>query len=191
MADIDRKGDQEMNIVDRTSQQSAIVDTVSSSLIGIDTAHSEIHAGDHFYINGFQDVSGLSTTVGFAFNVPDTTKRPHALWTLEAEDEFSFYMYEDAIFATNGTAVPAHNNNRNSANSSTVQGFANPTVATLGSLVWSGKVGSVHKLGGAVRSDSEFIGKQNSKYYFKIVHEANTTAWVAFNFFWYEHTDEV
>jgi len=165
-----------------------ICDHTQALLTSTDSLRS-IHEGDHYYIKGWQNVSGAGTTLEFIFSVADTAAWPHALWSISSESEFTFEMYEGATTSSDGTPVPVFNNNRNSTNTSGVGAFSAPTVTNVGTLVYSGKIGSGKQIGGESPDVSLFMGKQNTKYLFRLTHDTVGTHWLDYHFYWYERTN--
>lgn len=168
------------------------IDAATNTLQTITYPHHEVHGGSYFYVKGFAD--GTQT---FLWKVPDSTKWPHANWNLGGEGEFEFYLYEDVVTSNDGTPFTIYNANRNSATAATVQGFAGPTLNSGalgdggdgGNLVWSGKIGSGRSALVNRASNYEFIGKQNTKYWFQLTQVGGGTLWIDWDFNWYEHTD--
>lgn len=169
------------------------VDKTTRTVVTSTYPHHGVHEGGYFYVKGFGD--GTQT---FLWKVPDTTHWPHANWSLSAEGEFDFKMYEDVVVSANGSAVTIFNANRNSSANATVLVFSGPTLnsGTLGdggdggTLVWDSKIGSGKDAGIGVATSYEFIGKQGSNYWFQMTQIAAGELWVDWDFNWYEHTDK-
>jgi hypothetical protein len=171
----------------------ARIDASTNSLQTVTYSHHEVHGGSYFYVKGFAD--GTQT---FLWVTPDSTKWAHANWSLSAEGEFEFYLYEDVVTSDDGTAITIFNANRNSATAATVQGFTGPTLNSGalgdggdgGDLVWQAKIGSGRNAVTSRSTNYEFIGKQNTKYWFQLTQIAAGTLWVDWDFNWYEHTNK-
>jgi len=174
------------------------IDASTHALESIDYAHHEVHSGSYYFVKGWADVDGAGTTVDFLWVVPNTTDWPHANWAIDGEAEFTLSLYEDVITSSNGTAMTVFNANRNSSNTAGVTAYVDPTLdggalgdsGTGGTLVWSGKIGSGRTSTANRRTGYEFIGKQNTKYWFQIEKEAAGTHYIDYDFNWYEHTDK-
>ena len=172
------------------------IDANTETLMTIDYAHHEIHSGSHFYVAGCASIAN-GAALDFLWVTPNSTKYPHALWEIDAEVEMHMAMYEDVNTAANGTAVTVFNNNRNSVTAATVLAYQAASLASGalgdgsagGNLVWSHVIGSGKKVGGEGGRGHEFIGKENTKYWFRIQNTSGSTGWLNYDFNWYEHTD--
>lgn len=179
-----------------TNPQIIVIDATTRAQTTIAYAHHEIHAGNHFNVVNFVSLT-TGTNIDFLWVVPNTTKWPHALWNIDSEFEVTMSLYEAVTTSANGAAVPIRNNNRNSATAAGVTAFSGPTLASGalgdgavgGTLVWAQKIGSGKKIGGAGQRNHEFIGKQNTKYWFRIANASGSTSWINYDFNWYEHTN--
>lgn len=173
-------------------------DTSTRAIETIDYAHHETHEGEFYYVKGQVDVTGAATNLDFLWCVPNTTKWPHAQWLFDAEAQFILSLYEDVDVSANGTAVAIFNANRNSANTPGVVAYVGPTLAggilgdggQGGTLVWQSTIGSGKTAGQGREVSHEFIGKQNTDYWYQITKEAAGTAWVVWDFNWYEHAEK-
>lgn len=148
-------------------------------------------------MEGTQSIAN-SASLDFLWVCHNSTKWPHALWEIDAQVEMTMSMYEDVSTSNNGTPVTIFNNNRNSDTEAIVTGFVSPTLTSGalgdagngGTLVWQKTIGSGKKIGGEGGRNHEFIGKQGSKYWFKISNASGGAGWVNYDFNWYEHTDK-
>jgi hypothetical protein len=151
------------------------VDPSTQSLQVIDYDHHEIHAGSHYFVHGYQDLS-INNVLDMTFVTPNTTKWIHWTWSIDTEDETLWQVYEGATITNPlaNTFTPL-NNNRNSANTSAVAvkyevqsnlAAANADTAVGGAtLIGTGIAGSkVAKVGGSADRSSEIIMKQNTIY---------------------------
>lgn len=182
---------------DGTNAKQARVDLVTSSLQVVDYEHHEIHSGSHYFVVGYQDLA-TNNVLDFTWQMPDTTKWIHWVWSIEVESETNWLVYETAV-ATNplaNTATP-RNNNRNSGNTSgTTMKYelqANLAAAnadtdvTTATLLESGIVGAGKKSLGNTARGNEIILKQNTLYCMRAI--ATAAGYVNFNMEWYEHTN--
>jgi len=166
------------------------VDSATDALLTVDYDHHEIHSGGHFFVEGWQDVDGAATVVDFLWVVPNTAKWPHALWELAGEAEFTLSLYEGVTTSNDGTPVTIFNSNRNlTTKVATVTAFSAPTVTNTGTLILTDIMGAARSSGSTARNH-EFIGKQNTKYLFRITKSAAGTHWLKYAFRWYEHTNK-
>lgn len=184
-------GNPEVQIVD-SDGDIVIIDEVTRAIVTIANEHHEIHEGDYYYVKGFAD--GTQT---FLWVTPNTAEWAHAQWSLSAEGEFEFCMYEGVVTSNDGAPITIFNANRNSTNTATVQGFTGPTLnaGVLGDgldggiMVWCSKVGTGRQSTVGRSTGYEFIGRQNTKYWFQITQIAAGALWVDWDFNWYEHAD--
>jgi len=103
------------------------VDLSTRSLQTIDYAHHEIHAGSTYRVQHNDDAIPATASSGelvIAFTVPDQAKEPHMTWEFIHEGNMTMTVYEGVTIATNGTARSVKNSNRNSSNTSILQGWA-------------------------------------------------------------------
>jgi len=123
-------------------------DTNTHTLQVIDYAHHEIHGGSMFRVQGNATAAALI----IAFKVPDQAKEPH--FTFEWSSESSGYIQLlEGYTWTAGTGVDRapKNSNRNSSNTSVLQG--NATGAWVSDYVTIDPTGGS---GGTVISDKRF-----------------------------------
>ena len=157
--------------------------------------HHEIHAGSHYFVDGYADLS-INQVLDFTWLMPNTTKWIHWTWHLSCESETLYQVYEGAT-ATNplaNTYTPV-NSNRNSANTSgttmkyeiqaNLAAANGDTSVAAATLIQSGIVGSGRDGGSANRSE-EIILKQNTLYCLRAT--ANAAGYINFTMNWYEHT---
>jgi len=164
----------------------------SGSLTVILAAHHEIHEGDYYYVKNFVTLA-TGNSVEFLFIIPDDTT-PHVQWQLASEAEAEFYLYEDVEVSDNGTPVAVFNANRNSANTAAMQVFSGPTLAggTLGDDGQGGTTISASILGSGKETTAnrittyELIGRADTYYWVRLTNVSSQTAWVDYDFNWYE-----
>jgi len=170
-------------------------DASTHSIQTIMYEHHEIHAGSHYFVDGYADLS-INQVLDFTWLMPDTTKWIHLTWHLSCESETLYQVYEGAT-ATNplaNTYTPV-NSNRNSANTSgttmkyeiqaNLAAANGDTSVAAATLIQSGIVGSGRDSGSASRSE-EIILKQNTLYCLRAT--ANAAGYINFTMNWYEHT---
>ena len=175
----------DINIVDPT-------DTMTGALETISYEHHEIHSGSHFYVCNFEILDDRVST-DFAVTTPDTAKWSHMTFEIEGTSQTEFHIYE-ASAVTGGTAAIPLNNNRNSATTSVLTLVKDPTVNTLGNLIFAQSKGlagtTPSKAGtvGVIVRESEIILKQNTTYIFRITSRQDDNI-VSYCGEWYEHTN--
>ncbi len=181
-----------------TTWQAPRLDPTTHAIITVDHATGDAHEGNYFYVKGWMDIANAGTHLDFLWVVASTTKWPHANWNLSAEAEFIMTMYEDVSTSNNGTPITIHNSNRNSSTAAGVLGFTGPTLTsgTLGdgsnggTEVWAAIVGSGKDATVGKTTGYGFIGKQGSKYWFRLTHVPAGTHWIDFDFNWSEQTNK-
>jgi len=167
----------------------ATIDRSTESIVTLDYAHHEIHAGDSFFISGFEDLAN-SATASFLFVTPDGNKLGHFFHEISAEAEMDFFLYEGTVVSPSGSAIPIINRNRNSATTSSFLVFSGSTVTSFGDILEGVKLGSGKKAGGVKRGENEIVLNNNTKYLCLTRNVSGGTAWVNFYVSWYEHTDK-
>lgn len=175
-----------------TTRQVPRINPQTHALNTIDYAHHEIHSGSHFCVHINKDIPN-GGTYNVAFTTPNTTKWCHMLFDVAVELEAEVILYEDITSYTGGSAITPINNDRNSATTSSITSFVYDTSATLGSptVLSTSVLGSGKNSGGNSRNDSEFILKQNTKYYLLVTNQATGVAnETNINLDWYEHTNK-
>ncbi len=167
--------------------------------LAVDYHHHELHEGNFFYVKSYADIAN-GADLDFLWVVPNTAKWPHSQWALGGEGELTVKMYEAVVTSNDGAAVTILNANRNSGTSAGVTVFTGPTVNSGalgdsgdgGDLVWSsifGSGGRQQAVGAARETGYEFVGKQNTKYWFRINNSSGGVLYLDYDFNWYEHTN--
>lgn len=152
----------------------------------LDFAHYELHEGDAYVAVYLVSSLGSGSSHDHLLVTPDTDKWAHHVLEVISTAEAEVYVYEGAD-STGGTAVPAYNRNRNSANTAAVTVAHTPSVTTAGTQIWVGMVWSGNRAGGGQHDLSEIILKQNTKYLFRFTSRAaGNKLLIRHN--WYEHT---
>ena len=165
------------------------IDASTNSLLTIEYAHHEIHAGTHFFIKNYYTL-GNSEELEFLAVPSDTLAWSHMFTSFNFELEGMVYIYENTTTSNDGTPITSQNRNRNSNNTAKLIVYAIPTVTIDGNLVAAYSVGAGKKSGGESRANNELILKQNTKYLIKIVNGVTTANNVDYLADWYEHTDK-
>jgi len=171
------------------------IDNSTGSIQTIEYEHHEIHSGSHYFVNGYEDLSG-GDVLQFTWQMPDTTKWIHWTWHISTENETLWQVYEGATI-NNALAneITPLNSNRNSSNTSgTTMRYevhsntsAADTDVTPTTLMESGISGARRDAGNAIRSN-EIVLAQNGLYVLRAT--ANVAGYVSFGMQWYEHTDK-
>jgi hypothetical protein len=165
-------------------------DRTTGAAIAVDYAHHEIHEGDAFQVSHAEDI-GSSSTYKFLITTPDTTKWIHMFAFAIAEIEAEIRVYEAPTTPSAGSDLTAYNKNRNSA---AVTGLTaiKRGIATVadGTLIQTVHIGSGRTAGGDVRSENEWVLKQNTSYVIAIQNFSGSAAnYCTLVLNWYEHTN--
>ena len=174
-------------------QGDSAIDRATETLQTIDYEHHEIHAGSHFYICGFETLAD-NASLDFALTTPDTTKWAHMTYDVSGTSQTEFYIYE-ASSVTGGTATTPLNNDRNSVKTSDLTIVKNPSVTTLGTMIYStsrgfaGATPSKADAEGIVTRSREIILKQNTTYIFRVTSRDGDNI-INYCGEWYEHTNK-
>jgi hypothetical protein len=148
-----------------------------------------MHAGSHYFIKTWLiNTGGTGTYNEFIFITPNTTTRAHAKVTLASDADTTFTIYEGATVSSNGTAVAGINNDRDSTNVAELLPFANPTVTSVGTAIWSARNGGgKNPVGVGLKSNFEIIAKTDTIYLFRLTKNTVADTVIDIDFFWYEH----
>ena len=182
------------------------IDSNTNAQYTIDYAHHEIHGGSTYRVQHNIDAipaTGSSGELVIAFFVPDQTKEPHMVWEFVHEGNMTCKLLEGVTFnASAGSDVTCKNSNRNSSNTSVLQGKATGSlvsgVVTVGSnsdsIYTGGTAISVKRdystrntSGGGVRRN-EVILKTNANYAFVLDNNETSAQGGQIRLEWYEHT---
>ena len=171
-------------------------DGYTKALITVDYAHHEVHSGSHYFVREVVD-QAITTVYDLQVTTPDTRRWAHVVWSVMAEDEVDFYIYEDVSIVLAGTTIPVHNSNRNSTKTSSliIKGIVNGSVGDADADTATAAATQLeHMKAGANRTpmlsdrDHEIILKQNTNYCFRVVF--TKAAYIAYDLNWYEHTNK-
>ena len=164
------------------------IDAATNTLQTIGYEHHEIHSGSHFYICGHQAMSN-GEVVDFTVVTPNTTEWAHMTFSIEGTGAISLEIHEGATVDVAGTAVSVFNNNRNSANTTSLTVREGDTFTGEGTLIYAQQVGA-NKVAGSVQRDREIVLDQNNTYIFRITNETALANELNYCAEWYEHTDK-
>ena len=188
-------------VSDEDTGQSAIVDPVSSALVGITFEHHERHEGDAF----FAEVHGTGTALNLCFKTPPT-KHMHVVHLFSVPSTAHFEILEAASWTTNtGTVYAPKNFNRNSTNESgaledktatpgyTAGGILQTATSPSGtSIYYQAAVSDAAPQGGSgglsAVGRNEIILKANTNYAFVLTSDDGSQL-MQLILEWYEHTD--
>ncbi len=169
--------------------------------IALDSAHLEVHEGEHFHITGA--LSGaLADTDDYliAFKTPNTAKLIHFLPGAWSKGQGRLELLEGATWTQGtGSAIPVWNSNLDDGSSSTIlEDRAQPaftasdevmtgvTITAAGTVKGDLTVGD-GKAGEGARADHEIVLKRDTQYTLRYTSEAASGQCRLFPT-WYEHT---
>ena len=165
----------------------AIFDDLFKIPVYIDIEHHEIHEGDHFFLCDFRSL-GNGASSDFLFKTFNGSKWVHLTFQISGTQGTSFIVYEDSNTNLDGINITIYNNNRNSDNPSSTIIQNNPTINTIGTMIYEQSIGA-NKEGGNIDRNRELILKQNTEYIFRLTNQATNTNVVNYCAEWYEHTN--
>jgi hypothetical protein len=169
------------------------LDASTHSLPILEYEHSEIHKGDHYYIEGYAELDNTDTLF-IKLVTPNTTKWAHFKWEITSTGVLATTLDEAATGGmTGGSGVTPLNNNRNSANTSGIVITSGVTTCTgYTTRVSNQKFGvasnPARATGGADVTANEIILKQNTVYCRSFTSGSDSNI-VNFRASWYEHTN--
>ena len=171
------------------------IDASTETLNTIGYEHHEIHAGSHFMLCDYVDLS-INQVYDIQITTPNTTKESHLVFGIEVESETLLQLFEGVTIATAGSALGVRNNNRNSAtvtgmtvngilNSSTANADAD-TVISAATIMEQSIVGVGKGSLGSVTRENEIVLKKNAIYSLRFT--ATAAGYINYCLHWYEHT---
>jgi len=171
------------------------MDSSTRAFTTIEYEHHEIHAGSHYYLNGY-DTLQLNDTLTFYVEAQSgQVKEPHMTFQITGTNGVTVQIYEGSNSATlgsGGVTATIYNSNRNSTKTSVLTIYANPTaIVTTGTLIYSTVAGGTRVAGGHERSN-ELVFSTTDNYYIVLTSLSNSN-FVGYGAEWYEHTpkDEI
>ena len=178
-------------------------DRSTHGLIVVDYPHHEVHGGSSFTASGTVDL-GNGGTINIHVKTPNSTKYPHATFSITNELEAAINLYEGfapsgtADGGTPGVAASVWNRNRNSSTANTTLVYSGATVGTAGTasagtLIWAyhhGGGSGAGRFGGEDRGISEWVLKANTQYLLQIINATTSANYTAWEVDWYEHTNK-
>ena len=181
----------QMNPISDTKAGQPRLDSSTHARTSIDYSHHEIHDGWHFMYTDSVEL-GVGGVQNYLITVPNTTRWPHMLFSLDGSAITQFELYEgaDRVGSTLQTVGNSNRNSLNAAGTTIHKGYAGG--ATDGTLIhiYKGVSATNQSRGPAdARGEGEIILKQNTKYILRV------TSFTAANLTnvqlsWYEHTDK-
>lgn len=184
-----------INGIDYESGKSG-VDASTEALQSIIYEHHEIHLGVNYEITEVANLA-INNVRDIRITTPNTTEYGHFIFGIIGENETEYYLYEGVTIVTAGTLITPINNNRNSANVSsmivdyidnTSVSNANADTTVAGATTLKHGVLGSNRDGGENSHDREIILKANTVYCMRLI--ANAAGYINYDLSWYEHTDK-
>ena len=169
------------------------LDNATWAVNAITYEHHEIHDGNHYYVCDASTVAS-GDSLDFQLTTPNTTKWLHMTFNIEGTQQTTIEIFEDANVDSDGNAVTAYNNDRNSANTTDLVLIQEGgTVNSVGTIIYTqtfGVAGNPNRAKQGIDDrDKEIILKQNSTYRFVITSGGNGNV-ITYCGEWYEHTNK-
>jgi hypothetical protein len=171
----------------------AIIDGKSGAQAIMEYEHYEIHNGDHYFIDDFNNIPNTET-YEVIIKTPNTTKQVHFVFEYYYESEGAFQMYENVATTDDGSTISSFNSDRNSDNTASLIVTHSPTGVDTASasLMVNHRIGSGKGIGGTRRADQEKILKRNTKYWIVATNYAlGASNLFNYQFDWYEHIPKI
>ncbi len=188
------------------------IDASTNSLQTVGYSHHEAHAGNAFAVHLVELDFDKASEIGVLFTTPDTTKWGHCLVMVSCSTKAIFEVLEAPTVDTGNyptTFAAPINRNRNSGTASTVSSVKGTPAANEVSLKLKGDTTPItadglqihaegfgakkgRSGGNGVRDDEEYVLKQNTTYYFRMLGAGtgDDDAMASMEITWYEHTDK-
>jgi len=148
--------------------------------VSIEIEHHKVHEGDFYTLSDRFSGVLIVTPKAWLIRTPNTSMRFHCKMSLQSTSQAHAGFYENPTLFGSGTALTWYNNDRNSPNVTTMQGFKDPTVSggQLGTQLqlFDLAAGLDKKVGGQARIPSEWILKQNEDYLLYVTVDANNAS---------------
>ena len=169
-------------------------DPFAWALTVIQEQHRLVHDGMFYAASGKQTAWANATSQTFLINCPSGCF-PHVQQIILnfGRGDIDFVAYEGATTSNDGSALTAHNVNRNSSNTPNLELYAAPTITDPGTEIftlWSPPTGtgtgqSANGISN-VGQGSEWILTPSTKYYIVLTNNSGSTIDWSYEFSWYE-----
>lgn len=142
-----------------------------NTLVVTDHIHHQVHAGEMFHSE--HSFGTVANTNNADLRLLTGAKEAHVVFFVGHGGQCQLYLYE-APNHSGGTPVPVRNMNRNSAHVSGATVFQTPAVVGVGSTplvngrLLSGGTAPTSRVGGGVRSGTEWELKPNTEYLMRV-----------------------
>lgn len=143
-------------------------------LVAIEIEHHKVHEGIFYTVSDYDNNVQVVTPKYWLIRTPANVNF-HTKINIESDTGCLLEFFENPTINVDGVALPAYNNDRNSANVSSLDYFRDPTVGADGTRIQVARVGAGRekKLGGVARIAAEWILQPNQEYLVKVTVDAN------------------
>ena len=159
-----------------TKTQAIEVDDVEPATVTIDFEHHMVHDGVCYRTGGITGSLNANGTYVIHILTP-VAKKIHLMQNYSGTDTFTAALYENPTIAGggNGTSVASYNRDRNNGTAPTTLVFHTPTISggVNGTQIDQIRLGA-NQVGGATRSNTEWILKADEDYLIILTANANS-----------------
>lgn len=173
-------------------------DPLFKAPLAIDIAHHEIHEGDMFVHNIYDEDAASGHSVQVFLLTPAVAspqKHMHLVASYEGSGEHLYEVTEGCTYSSGGTALTPTNRHRGSANTTSAQSAytgsdkgSDLIVVTGGTTIFGSWTGQGKNTGGSSRDSEEWVLAPNTGYLFELESKAAGTL-IELQVLWYEHSD--
>lgn len=163
-------------------------DEETGAVITIEAIHHEVHEGEMFHA-GYS--ANVANGANLDFQLTTGDKDAHSTWEVFAGGLVSVSLFE-APTTSGGTAVPAYNMHRDVATEPQGAVVHTPTVSNTGATalvngrILPGGSSPTTRVGGGIRTGTEWILKPNTKYLLRVNNGSGATIAINAVLEWYE-----
>ena len=168
--------------------------------VGISIAHHEIHEGDMYVHNQYDEDAASGHIVQIFILTPavaDPQKRVHIAMAHESTGEHRYTITEGCAYSSGGAVMTPTNRERGSVKTSSLQSAysgsdkgSNKIVVTGGTTMFDSWTGAGKTQGASSRDSEEWVLAPNTGYLFVLTSKAAGIP-LEMTAEWYEHTDKV
>lgn len=163
-------------------------DPITGGLVMIEEPHHEVHQGEMFHAEYLW--TSVANNANADFLLVTGARYPHTVFTVNAGGSCYVFFYEQVTTSNNGTLVLSYNMKRYGANTNTAVAYHTPTVVGFGfqfvSRYLPGGVGPQTRVGGGVRTGTEWILKPSLKYLVRATNVSGASIAISIAFEYYE-----
>lgn len=164
-------------------------DDETGAAVMIDTVHHEVHEGEMFHAG--YSVASVSNAASVDLLITTGAGDAHTVFDVFAGGQATVYLYE-APTVIGGTGLTEYNMKRASAITTTVAVAHTPTVTDTGTIalvagrILPGGTSAQTRVGGGIRSGTEWILKPNTSYLLRSTNTSGSAIAINVTAEWYE-----